>query len=63
MGYKTMFEQIKTVCAWNSLSQTIILVLSSSVNLSDKHLNKKSNLCCCHRDIEKVGKSKTMRIA
>ena len=20
MGYKTLFEQIKTVCAWNSLS-------------------------------------------
>mgnify|MGYP001800008836 CR=1 FL=1 len=44
------------------LIQTIILVLSSSFNLSDKHLNKKSNPRCCHRDIEKVGKSKTMRI-
>ena len=21
MGYKTLFEQIKTVCAWNSLSK------------------------------------------
>ena len=27
MGYKTMFEQIKTVCAWNSLIRLIILLV------------------------------------
>ena len=23
MGYKTLFEQIKTVCAWNSLNSSV----------------------------------------
>ena len=29
MGYKTLFEQIKTVCAWNSLRNTIRLLLGT----------------------------------
>ena len=33
MGYKTLFEQIKTVCAWNSLKLAIFEILAGLVHL------------------------------
>ena len=35
MGYKTLFEQIKTVCAWNSLRQRLLGLTPLSVTNSD----------------------------
>ena len=31
MGYKTLFEQIKTVCAWNSLSLLLYKLWSTAI--------------------------------
>ena len=32
MGYKTLFEQIKTVCAWNSFTGTLRIDIEEDVD-------------------------------
>ena len=47
MDYKSLFEQIKTVCAWNSLNSAVIIKMD--VYMTHQYLHWESQQICSER--------------